>query len=146
MGAEFKGSPRQKRSRAVAVINRRKTKHSLGNVVCMGGSVSRRKFRAAKQAVAGIGECESYAWHKVLLVGNASTGKTSIRTRLSQGTYVAELRHVVPDTGRQGAESGDHGRGSVSRRASFKLNASDCAMHRVSPEYVCYDMQGRGMQ
>ena len=31
-------------------------------------------------------------------------------------------------------------------RASFKLNASDCAMHRVSPEYVCYDMQGRGMR
>lgn len=54
----------------------------------MGGSVSRRKFRASKQAAAGIGECESYAWQKVLLVGNASTGKTSIRTRLSQGTFL----------------------------------------------------------
>lgn len=50
--------------------------------------MSRRKAHAARQAVAGTGECERYAWQKVLLVGNASTGKTSIRTRLSQGDFL----------------------------------------------------------
>ena len=54
----------------------------------VGGSVSRRRRApTASEAVACTGECDGYAWQKLIMVGSTNTGKSSIRTRLSGDNF-----------------------------------------------------------